>query len=66
MGTARAVDDAGEEDQGRGDALAPRARVLAHEGLGEAEAVGQDDGLLVFLEDGGVLAAGRAVSGSRR
>ena len=51
-----AVDEGGQEDQRRGDALAPRAEVLAHEGLGEAEAVGEDDGLLVFLEDGGVVA----------
>ena len=38
----------GEEDQRRGDALAPRAEVLAHVGLGEPELVGEDDRLLVL------------------
>jgi hypothetical protein len=32
--------------------------VLAHERLGEAETVGQDDGLAVLLEDGRVIAGG--------
>jgi hypothetical protein len=67
----RQVDDAGaerdlggprnqgrEEDERRGDALAPRAEVLAHERLGEPEAVGEHDGLLVLLEDLPVVPVG--------
>src|SRR6266542_423635 len=53
-----AGDHGGEEDEGRGDALAPGADVLAHEGLGEPQAIGEDHRLLVFLAEGGVIAGG--------
>jgi hypothetical protein len=44
-------DDGGEEDERRGDALAPGAEVLADIGLGEPELIGQDHRLLILGED---------------
>src|SRR4026208_972050 len=44
-------DDGGEEDERRGDALAPGAEVLADIGLGEPELIGQDQRLLILGED---------------
>src|SRR4030095_14151334 len=53
-----AVDDGGEEHQGRSDALAEGAEVLAHERLAEAEAIGEHDGFLVLGEQRTVVAIG--------
>jgi hypothetical protein len=50
-----ARDERGQEDQRRGDGLAQGGEMLAHEGLGEAEAVRQHDGLLILGEDGPVI-----------
>src|SRR5262252_9556079 len=52
------MDHRGQEDQRRGDSLAPRAEVLADEGFGEAEAVREDDRFLILFEELGVVARG--------
>src|SRR5438046_5671675 len=54
----RPVDERGQEDQRRRDALAPRAEVLADEDFGEAEPISQEDGLLVFVEDHRIVPGG--------
>jgi hypothetical protein len=51
-------DDGGEEDERRGDPLAPRGEVLADIGLAEAQAVGEDDRFLVLGEQRRVVLVG--------